>query len=123
MICVSFCFFFSSKNRCGPFDYAPPPDAARLLQLDDATLLRCCSTTPDAEAPRFVAELREMLLWLVVHPTYARVFPRTEQVQGQEQGQEQGQGQQGQMPIVCRREASGAACRAWNWTCAGRAVP
>jgi hypothetical protein len=58
-----------------PFHYKPLPQFNALLKVDDATLLKAASTSPDCESERFCSDLRRTLSFVNTVPA-ASVFGR-----------------------------------------------
>ncbi|KAL2330895.1 hypothetical protein Fmac_018476 [Flemingia macrophylla] len=50
--------------------------ALSLLKYSDSEILRICSTSPTAEAPDFVDNLKRQWNYLIEHPHWAETFPK-----------------------------------------------
>ncbi|XP_073447279.1 protein N-terminal asparagine amidohydrolase isoform X3 [Aquarana catesbeiana] len=52
----------------GPYSWTPFPNVDFWLEQEDKQILQCFSTSPEAEPPHFVGDIRSALLFLKEHP-------------------------------------------------------
>ncbi|XP_018428509.1 PREDICTED: protein N-terminal asparagine amidohydrolase [Nanorana parkeri] len=58
----------SEQLNIGPYSWTPFPNIDFWLEQEDEQILQCFSTSPEAEPPHFVRDMRSALLLLKEHP-------------------------------------------------------